>query len=393
MYPTSPYTPLPPIRHPVPPAAASATGQSAESLVPSADQLRGMHIPPLACEVADIEGNALIFDFFKSGMMPQCAAQVKAVAVFCVKNNLLPALSWLVVQCNLDRPQPWKVDLNRCELNNADAQTVANWARTADVKIALDLGGNCIGDEGAMALAETLSGQSAVLSLSLQNNPVGYWGVAELAKMLHGNASLVELDLCGTGIGNDQAAHIAFALKNNTKLRCLHLDENSILKAGAEFLADALKSNHSLRILTLSGNPLSSNRPSIFDADDEEDKGRRDVAKAFAGMLEINTTLFVLALGIDTEDQECISSLQQIQRKTSKRLEDASASFSELAAQSPSLAGLSIDPAGLIVNSLVSQGAAGVQAAEAIMGLADLVKLPIAGAATPPAAGSGENGS
>ena len=134
---------------------------------------------------------------------------------------------------------------------------------------------NNIGEEGCNALCDALSTYASPLTdLSIYGNlPGTFWGT-HCANMLRCNNSLLVLDLGGNGIGDEGAISLAGALgghgqgsdgcngserssinaNTNCSLTDLHLDHCCIGQAGAEALHGMLAANTSLTSLWMHGN-------------------------------------------------------------------------------------------------------------------------------------------
>jgi Ran GTPase-activating protein (RanGAP) involved in mRNA processing and transport len=116
--------------------------------------------------------------------------------------------------------------------------------------------------EDATKLTEALRKNGAVTELHLWNNRIGPKGAGEIAKALmgHNNATstLQVLDLGGNGIGDEGAIYLALALEQNDTLQELLLQDNGIGDAGAKALARALRTNKTLRTLYLHVNSIGA---------------------------------------------------------------------------------------------------------------------------------------
>lgn len=104
----------------------------------------------------------------------------------------------------------------------------------------VDLGGNAIGDKGAMRLAHLLQSRRAVqlASVSLQlNQLIGDYGAIAIARALaSGRSKLRQLDLGGNKVGNPGAAALLRAVSNSSLVQ-LWLDDNvgARCKGGSSF--------------------------------------------------------------------------------------------------------------------------------------------------------------
>ena len=80
----------------------------------------------------------------------------------------------------------------------------------------LELSGNRIGNEGAIAIAEALKVNAVLTTLFLNDNQIGDEGAKAIAEALKsGTAVLTELRLDWINIGDDDAKAIAESLKVN----------------------------------------------------------------------------------------------------------------------------------------------------------------------------------
>ena len=87
----------------------------------------------------------------------------------------------------------------------------------------LDLRGNSIRSDGAVALGQMLKVNSTLKKVCLEWNCIGIWesGIAALADSLSINQTLEELDLRNNKIGPQGVQALAVGLKHNTRLRRL----------------------------------------------------------------------------------------------------------------------------------------------------------------------------
>lgn len=87
----------------------------------------------------------------------------------------------------------------------------------------LDLRGNSIRSDGAIALGQMLKVNSTLECLYLEWNCIGIWdtGIKSIAEALTMNESLTLLDLRNNKIGPHSAQALAISLKHNTTLKKL----------------------------------------------------------------------------------------------------------------------------------------------------------------------------
>ena len=98
--------------------------------------------------------------------------------------------------------------------------------------------------------------------LHLSYNTIGDIGAVAIAEALKNNNALISLDLDGNNIGDIGAVALAEALKGNTGLTALGLEYNNIGTTGAVTLWTAFKASTVLTTLDLSSNPGSK----VFNA-------------------------------------------------------------------------------------------------------------------------------
>jgi Ran GTPase-activating protein (RanGAP) involved in mRNA processing and transport len=115
---------------------------------------------------------------------------------------------------------------------------------------------NHIGDEGAEALASTLTNSSLLLHLDLSNNNIGYKGIKALTPVLTNSPSLLRLNLGGNNIGTAGVENLVPALFNSP-LQDLDLQLNNIGDGGVKALMSVLN-NTSLQTLNLGINFIST---------------------------------------------------------------------------------------------------------------------------------------
>ncbi|CAM9904207.1 unnamed protein product, partial [Choristocarpus tenellus] len=127
---------------------------------------------------------------------------------------------------------------------------------TSKTNIFLDR--NCIGADGAAALANMLKVNRTVRTLSLEWNGIGtsLQGVESLARALQVNCSLTSLVLCNNKITAQGAYVLAQALRGNCTLKELDLRWNEIGNSGARALRDSLDVNIAISTIKLSGNKV-----------------------------------------------------------------------------------------------------------------------------------------
>ena len=163
------------------------------------------------------------------------------------------------------------------------------------------LAGNCIGERGAVALAQAVEESHSIGELylgsmsSIHRNAFGPVGAKALAKALTKNKSLGHLGLAENDIQDDGAVALAEALTSNNTLRWLRLAENGIGDRGAAAFADLLEKRMCfLKVLGLFHNEIGP-----------------EGARRIAGALKVNRRLDTLGLGQNPFGQEGTDSLLQ----------------------------------------------------------------------------------
>jgi Ran GTPase-activating protein (RanGAP) involved in mRNA processing and transport len=203
------------------------------------------------------------------GAKPQSSQEVDDLAFFCVKQALPDALSWLVLQCDVDR-----LNLKSRHLGPEGVQMIASWLERCPRPIALDLSCQEFGEEGASMLAAALKNNPTVTSLNLADNYIEDIGTVSLADALKTNSTLTSLDLTHNYINAIGTVALADGLKANSTLAALNLAGNNISNPGAVALAEALKTNSTLTSLNVASNNIDNIG-----------------AEAFADALEAKSTL------------------------------------------------------------------------------------------------------
>jgi Ran GTPase-activating protein (RanGAP) involved in mRNA processing and transport len=123
----------------------------------------------------------------------------------------------------------------------------------------LELWGNYIGKNDAIAIAKALEKNTTITKLDFSNNNIGKDGAKELTDMLKVNNTITTLNFAYNNIGKDGAKALADALKVNNTITELDLFRNNIGIDGAKALAAMLKKNKTIKELDLSGNYIGNN--------------------------------------------------------------------------------------------------------------------------------------
>jgi Leucine-rich repeat (LRR) protein len=176
-----------------------------------------------------------------------------------------------------------RLDLNGNGLNAQDIQELVKALATNITLTTLNVGGNQIGDEGAIAL----SANTTLTTLSVEGNQIGDKG----AKAIAANTTLTTLNLESNEIGVEGAK----ALSANTTLTTLKIGEN---KMGDEE-AKALAANTTLSTLNVENNYIGDEGAKALAANTtltELEIGYNQIGAEGATALSANTTLTTLKL-------------------------------------------------------------------------------------------------
>ena len=151
-----------------------------------------------------------------------------------------------------------EVDLSDSYLGDTKCELIVREFRRHGTKTALNLRGNHIQTDGAVALSQLIRSCDRLLRLNLEWNNVGTLdhGIFELSNALMVNVSLKELDLRNNNIGPDGAIALSKALKRNQVLSTLDLRWNDIGSIGGQALLEAVQVNQTCASILLSGNNI-----------------------------------------------------------------------------------------------------------------------------------------
>ena len=103
----------------------------------------------------------------------------------------------------------------------------------------LRLSYNCIGDEGAIALAEALCVNTSLLTLTLNNNAIGVSGLVALGNALYKNNSLRRLAIFGNEFDSDVSGRLFFEfIQERLRFLDLSLDISVYIVDGVYLIAE-----------------------------------------------------------------------------------------------------------------------------------------------------------
>ena len=175
------------------------------------------------------------------------------------------------------------VHLDDCHIGDLGVNCLTKYLSSnidRGVKVALDLRGNNIHEEGASYIAKILCSSNIVEHLYLTRNPIGdtgasfisntvrettslktliMWscgitsqGAEELSRALAQNSSLEKLDIgLNSRVGDEGIRHIAEALEHNKQLKELWIGRCGVTDKGAAYLASTLSVNNTLKMLNM----------------------------------------------------------------------------------------------------------------------------------------------
>eukprot|EP00121_Abeoforma_whisleri_P015152 Awhi_evm1s13969 len=147
-------------------------------------------------------------------------------------------------------------------INQVDGEEMATALRFNVTLKTLNLAGNAIGIDGALAIVKTLKTENRSLTtldlsghafLRIDNGDI----IKEMVQALKDNHSLDTLKIECNGVDTEQASFLALALKERTNcLTTLALGMNDIEVEGIGAIAESLKINETLTSLDLTGNEI-----------------------------------------------------------------------------------------------------------------------------------------
>ena len=176
----------------------------------------------------------------------------------------------------LDRAEGGAVSLADACLGDYGCRAVAERLKESSAT-SLDLRGNQIKGEGALALAASLGASRSLRSLSLEWNSLGLFpeGFRALASCLSAsNSTLTSIDLRNNRLTADAGTALSSALRTNRSLNTLDLRWNSLGELGCRSLSQALEQNSTLTTLHMSGNNASESTLKSIRTSIERNRGQ-----------------------------------------------------------------------------------------------------------------------
>jgi len=173
-------------------------------------------------------------------------------------------------------------EIYRKKLTDSDAEILCLTLKENSYVTSLDLGYNCIGDDGGTLLGKLLEESTALMSLILSYNDIGSTGAYSIAKGIQHNETLKSLKLDGNKIGVNGGMAIASALQVNETLEELNINNTDQGVQSVIGFTTVLKSNSTLKKFDI-GRPII-NLP------------QEETTVHFAKMLQVNISLTDLHL-------------------------------------------------------------------------------------------------
>ena len=147
-----------------------------------------------------------------------------------------------------------------CNIGNVGVCMIINTTlgSCTNLKI-ISLTNNGITDELLLPMVEAIRGHSSLHELILWENRIDNAGCEALATLLQDpNCNIHTLNIHGNHIRNEGAIAIANSLVSNTKLKELNLRDNQIGNEGAIAIANSLANNTKLKELIISDNQMDN---------------------------------------------------------------------------------------------------------------------------------------
>jgi len=153
-----------------------------------------------------------------------------------------------------------------CDLSNADERFVISTTLSSCTNLkTINLTNSGLNDEQLSLMVEAMRGRASLQELHLWANRIGNTGCQALATLLQDpSCNLVTLDIHHNQIGNEGAIAIANSLANDDKLKKLDLRGNQIGNESAIAIANSLASNNKLMELDLRGIRMDDSLENTF---------------------------------------------------------------------------------------------------------------------------------
>lgn len=219
----------------------------------------------------DQEGGMIIAEALSSNrilrqlVVNNCGFTLNAIIAIATSIGKLSKMGRSVLEeIAIDRPY-----LDKCIGEDAIDHFSRLYANTNTSLAATSLKFYACGDLGAKLLAQALCRSSTMVSLNLECNKIGVAGAEALASYLiyqadKGAPSLRSLRLSYNCIGDEGAISLAEAVSKSPTLLDLSLKNNDIRVAGLTAIGNSLFQNNTLESLALFGNDFDSPCGKLF---------------------------------------------------------------------------------------------------------------------------------
>lgn len=147
--------------------------------------------------------------------------------------------------------------LSKCGIGDKGAAALAQALEGHPSLLRLDLGKNKMTSKGSFDIAKLLLSLEKIQSLSLHENRFDQESALILSTFLEQNTTLTELDLSDTGISDEGVIDLAQSLSRNRTLRTLSLQNNNLTDISAVHLQKVLRENPKFVHLNLFFNMLT----------------------------------------------------------------------------------------------------------------------------------------
>jgi len=195
-------------------------------------------------------------------------SSINDLSLNCRSQTLVGGVWHEILKVYLEKKNLTCICINNAVLDSGGGDVIAETLRWCRNLKTINFGYNNITDEQLLPIVEAIKGgcNASLENLVLDSNiRIGNAGCHVLATLLEDpHCSLQTLELYENQIGNEGATAIAISLSNNTKLQKLDLGLNQIGNEGATAIANSLSNNTNLKILDLNENPFDSSAVGIF---------------------------------------------------------------------------------------------------------------------------------
>eukprot|EP00794_Sanderia_malayensis_P019793 gene19793-21733_t len=148
------------------------------------------------------------------------------------------------------------VNLRYHGIGTRGAIALANALFTNTAIVDVDLYENFIGPKGIKAISDMLKENCCIVSMNLGRNSLKQAGCKTVTDMMQSNISLKKLDLSSNHMGDRIGDYLADAIRSNYGLKWLNLSDNDFGEKVGVALGPAINSNDALEHLDLSWNQI-----------------------------------------------------------------------------------------------------------------------------------------